>query len=270
MGRVTASAILVGLALAAAAGCGSGGNSDEDEITGVLTTSFTTADPVQCEEVTQKAMEQLAPTAAAAKDPVAACRSQLDPSSNAHSIRVTNVAVDGSHATATVVPDGGSFQGATVRMALVDDDGWKIDGIADVQLTNRDQFLRTIDKSAKQSFGNDAFTPEESGCIARYIRDQVSTSEIERAIVSGDSRYQYDAVRFCLGGGTDFIALIQIVDNQLVHAGIDPAVAQCSSGASLAGIKNATLEEFAASREVQERVVRAVKEAAQFCVTAGK
>jgi hypothetical protein len=270
--RAYAIATALTLLLVAVAGCGgsSSGGSGEDEVKRVLETFFTTSDPVQCEELTDNAFKQLSPNVLAADDPKAECRKSLDPTGQATSIQVSDVSIEGSKATATVVPDGGTFEGATVKLELVDDGGWKIDGIADVQLTNREQFLREVDARSKKSFGNDAFTSEQSDCIAKYIRREASTDEIERSIVSGDRTYVYDAVRLCLGGGTDLIAIVQIINNQLVNEGVDPKIAQCSAGASIAGLKDATLEDFAASRQVQQRLAKAIKQAAQFCVVAGR
>jgi hypothetical protein len=269
--RSWAVVLLASVALVAA-GCGggSGSGSGDDEVKRVLETFFTTSDPVQCEELTNNAFKQLSPDVLAADDPAAECRKSLDPTGEAKSIQVSDVNIDGSKATATLVPDGGTFEGATVKLALVDDGGWKIDGITDVQLTNREEFLREVDARAKKSFGNDAFTAEQSDCIAKYIRREASTDEIEQGIVSGDRTYVYDAVRLCLGAGTDLIAIVQIIDRQLVNAGVDPKVAQCSAGASIAGLKDATLEDFAASRQVQQRLAKAIKQAAQFCVVAGR
>jgi hypothetical protein len=275
MGRgIPGTTAVASLALVAlfAAGCGggSGSGSGDDEVKRVLETFFATSDPAQCEQFTERAFRQLAPNVAASPNRLAECRKSIDPTGVAKSIRVSDVSIDGAKATATVTPDGGTFEGATVTLALVDQGGWKIDGITDVQLSDRDAFLQEVDARAKKSFGNDAFTSEESECIAKYIRREVSKEEIERGIVSGDRTYLYDAVRLCLGGGTDLIAIVQIIDNQLVHEGIDPKVAQCSAGASIAGLKDATLEDFAASRQVQERLAKAIKQAAQFCVTAGR
>jgi hypothetical protein len=270
--RGYALATTLALLLVAAAGCGgdSGGGSGQEEVGRVLQTFFTTSDPVQCEELTNNAFKQLSPNVLAADDPSAECRKSLNPTGEARAIQVSDLNIDGSKATATVTPDGGTFEGATLKLELVDDGGWKIDGITDVQLTNREEFLREVDARSKKSFGNDAFTSEQSDCIAKYIRREASTDEIERSIVSGDRTYAYDAVRLCLGAGTDLIAIVQILNNQLVDAGVDPKVAQCSAGASIAGLKDATLEDFAASRQVQQRLANAIKQAAQFCVVAGR
>jgi hypothetical protein len=93
--------MLVGLALAASVGCGGGGSNDEDEIKNVLTTSFTTVDPAQCQQLTEKG---------------------------------TGLSVDGDQATAKVTPQGGSLGGADVTVALANQDGWKIDGFDDIKI----------------------------------------------------------------------------------------------------------------------------------------
>jgi hypothetical protein len=265
MGRVTASAMLVGLALAAATGCGGGGSSDEDQINKVLTTSFTTADPAQCEEVTQKGLQQIAPSVAKAPDPAKACREALDPSSNADSIQVTAVSVDGDHATATVTPHGGSLGGAVVTVALADQDGWKIDGFNDVKLVDRDAFLASLDEGTKRSFGSDALTPHNARCIADYIRRNATNAELERSVTNGENGFTFDAVRFCLGGGLDFIAITQLIENQLIHAGVDPDKAKCLAGLSIAGQKSATLEEFANSERIKQSIEKVLKKGAFLC-----
>src|SRR3954468_16256799 len=121
MGRAWGYMMIVALTVTALAGCGagSGGGSAEEQVKGVLGTFFTTVDPVQCEELTDKAFKQIAPNVLAADDPAAECRKSLDPTGVAKSIEVSDVNVDGSKATATVAPDGGTFEGATVKLNLV-------------------------------------------------------------------------------------------------------------------------------------------------------
>jgi hypothetical protein len=99
--------MLVGLALAAAVGCGGGGSNDEDEIKNVLTTSFTTVDPAQCQQLTEKGLQEIVPFVANADDPAKACRDALDPNSSPDSIKVSGLSVDGDQATAKVTPRAG-------------------------------------------------------------------------------------------------------------------------------------------------------------------
>jgi hypothetical protein len=271
MGR--ASALLLAFALvASAAGCGgddgsgSSGDSASSEITGVLETFFTTSDPIQCEQVTQRGFERFSPSVALAEDPVAECKKTLEPGGEAESVEVTDVSVDGDSATATVASVGGPFAGAVAELTLVDEGGWKIDGLGDVRIEDRNAFQAELDKQAASSYGNDAFTKEQATCIADFIRNEFSTEELEESIASEAPPHVYDAVRFCLGGGTDLIAMMTILRNQLVGSGVEKELAVCLAGASIAGHKGATLEEFQRSREIQERIVKVVEQASQFCI----
>ena len=264
-------AVLVALAsVMLAVGCGGGGPSDQDQIKGVLETSFTTADPVQCDQVTQKGLQNIAPSVAQAPDPRKACRDALDPSSSADSIRISGLTVNGDHATATVTPQGGSFAGAAVNVPLVKEGGWKIDGLDDVRIVDRDAYLTSLEKAAKDSFGNDALRPRDSRCITEYIRRNASNAELERSLNTGDKKYAYDAARFCLGGGIDLIAITQLVETQLIHEGIDPGQARCLAALSIAGQKSATLEEFATSRKIQQSIANVIKKGAFICADAGR
>ena len=265
MRRETGTAALVVLAIVVAGGCGGSGSSADDQIKEVLNTSFTTADPVQCEQVTQKGLQQIAPFVARAPDPAKACRDALDPTSNADSIRISDLTVDGDHATAKVSPRGGSFGGAQVTVALANQGGWKIDGFSDVRIVDRNAYLASLEKAAKGSFGNDALRPRDSRCIVEYIRRNVSDAELERSVRTGDKGYAYDAARLCLGGGLDLIAIEQLVENQLIHGGIDPDQARCLAGLSIAGQKSATLEEFATSQKIQQSIANVIKKGAFIC-----
>jgi hypothetical protein len=260
--------MLAGLALVAPAGCGGGGPSDQDEINKVLTTSFTTADPAQCDEVTGKGLQQLAPSVADSPDPAKACREALDPSSNADSIQVADLTVNGDRASATVTPRGGSFAGAVVTVALANQDGWKIDGLEEVKIVDRNAFLASLDEATARSFGSDALTPRNARCIAGYIRRNVANTELERSITAAQKGYVFDAVRLCLGGGLDFIAITQLIENQLLHAGIDSDKAKCLAGLSIAGQKSATLEEFANSERIKRSIEKVLKKGAFLCTPA--
>jgi hypothetical protein len=268
MGRVTATVMLVGLALAAAFGCGGNGSNDEDEINEVLTTSFTTADPAQCQQLTQKGLQQLAPSIAEAEDPAQACREALDPNASADSIEISEVSVDGDHGTAKVTPQGGTFGGSVVTVALADQDGWKIDGFSDVEIVDREAFLASLDKATEESFGNDALRPPDARCIADYIRQNATDAELEQSVTTREAGFVYDAVRMCLGGGIDLIAITQLINNQLRSEGIDPRQARCLAGLSIAGQKSATVEEFATDPTVEQRIAKALKKGAFICARA--
>jgi hypothetical protein len=74
MNRAWAYAALVALGITALVGCGggdSGQGASDEEIKTVLNTFFTSAVPSQCDLITQKALQQIAPSVARADDPAA-------------------------------------------------------------------------------------------------------------------------------------------------------------------------------------------------------
>ena len=64
-----------------------------------------------------------------------------------------------------------------------------------------------------------------------------------------------------MGGGIDLIAITQLIDNQLVHAGIDAQHAQCLATLSI----SATVEEFATSPQIQQSIANVLKKGAFLC-----
>jgi hypothetical protein len=270
MGRAWAHATLIAVVALALAGCGGSGNSDEDDITGVLEQSFTTSDPAQCEDVTAKGLTQLNPSIAGAKDPIAACKQALNPSDNADSIDVTGLKVDGDHASATVRSHGGSLAGTAVTVQLVDEGGWKIDGFGEIRLVDRNAYLASFDRQAESNtFGTDTITPRDARCIAADVRRNASTAVLQHSLTTGDKGFLYDAVTNCLGGGIDFIAITELVQNQLIAGGIDPQQARCLAGLSIAGQKNATVRQFAESKKVKGRIGKVLKQGTFLCARTG-
>jgi hypothetical protein len=264
MGRASASLLLAALALSAVSGCG-GSDDAEGEINDVLDRTFTTSDPAQCEELSDKAIQKLLPSSSGAEDPVAVCKENLDPSTEADSIEVTDLTVDGTDATATVTPQGGSYAGASVDVKLLDDDGWKIDELGEIEIVDRDAYVDSLDQSLEASaFGANTLRPRDLSCVSGYVRNKVSTADLQRSLTTGDRTYLYNAVRDCLGGGLDFIAVVQLIDNQLVAEGIEPKKARCLAGLSLAGLKDATVEQYAEDPAVKARIEKDLRKSGAF------
>ena len=118
--------LLIVSALALVA-CGGGGSSDESEIEEAIETSATSGDPANCTKLeTANFVEQS--TSESGKAAIKTCEEEAkkDPESKAESVEVTEVEVDGSKATANAAITGGSFDNQTVSIALVEEDGWKL------------------------------------------------------------------------------------------------------------------------------------------------
>jgi hypothetical protein len=271
MGRSWAATVLamalVAACTLAACGGGSGSGGSEDEINSVLNTFFTTADPSQCELLTQKALQQIAPSVARADDPASACREEVRASAgqSAKSINA-DLAVDGSNAKATVTPDGGIFAGLSVDVALLDDGGWKIDGLGQSHLVDRDAYLSALERGAGQGqLGNGAITPPDARCMAGQIDRNVSDAELRRDIAQNDKDFLYDAIRDCMGGGQDFIAIVALATNQLEAAGLSTRNAQCIAALTLAGPRNLTVKQFAEDDELKRKLENTIRKGAFLC-----
>ena len=271
MGGARAYAVATTLALlvVATAGCGggSGGGSDDDEVNGVLETFFTTSDPAQCDLITPKALQQIAPSVARADDPATACREEVRASSGQSAKSIdADLHVDGSNAKATVTPDGGIFAGLSVDVALVDDGGWKIDGLGRSHLVDRDAYLSALESGAGQGqLGNGAITPSDARCMADQIGKNVSEAELQRDIEQNDKDFLYDAIRDCMGGGQDFIAITALTENQLEAAGISARNAQCMAALTLAGPRNLTVKQFAEDDALKRKLEKTLRTGAFLC-----
>jgi hypothetical protein len=262
-----AMALVVASVLAACGGGDSGTGASEDEINGVLDTFFTSADPSQCDVITPKALQQIAPSVARADDPAAACREEVKASAgqSARSID-TDLDVSGSNAKASVTPDGGIFAGLAVEVALVDDGGWKIDAVGPYHLVDRDAYLSALERGAGQGqLGNGAITPPDARCMADQIKKNVPDAELQRDIDQNDKDFLYDAIRDCMGGGQDFIAITALTENQLEAAGISRRNAQCMAALTLAGPRNLTVKQFAEDDALKRKLEKTLRTGAFLC-----
>jgi hypothetical protein len=260
-------ALVAASTLAACGGGGNGSGDSEGEINGVLTTFFTTADPSQCDLLTPKALQQIAPSVARADDPPTACREEVKASAGQSAKSIdADLDVSGTNAKATVTPDGGIFAGLSVDVALVDDDGWKIDGLGRQRLVDRAAYLNALERGAGQGqLGNGAITPTDARCMAGEIQKNVSDAELQRDIERNDKDFLYDAIRICMGGGQDFIAITALTENQLEAAGISARNAQCMAALTLAGPRNLTVKQFAEDDALKRKLEKTLRTGAFLC-----
>lgn len=171
---------LLALAAFALAACGSS-ESDEDKVVDVIETSVTSTDPADCEALSTLAfMEQS--TSSTGKDAVKACEEDAEDTSNdAEDVTVSEVEVDGSDATANVALVGGSLDGQTVTVALVEEDGdWKMDRITGFTKFDKESLVNGFEENFEES----EVEAPLAGCIVELL-DESSNEELEELIVSG-------------------------------------------------------------------------------------
>jgi hypothetical protein len=153
-----------------------------------------------------------------------------------------------------------------VDVALVDDGGWKIDALGPYHLVDRDAYLSALESGAGQGqVGNGAITPKDARCMADQIDKNVPDAGLQRDIEQNDKDFFYDAIRDCIGGGQDFIAITALTENQLEAAGISTRNAQCIAALTLAGPKNLTVKQFAEDDALKQKLEQTLRKGAFLC-----
>jgi hypothetical protein len=169
--------IVSALALVA---CGSSGSSDESEIEEAIETSATTADPANCTKLETLSFSEQS-SGESGKAATEACEEEAkDPEGKAESVAVSEVEVEGEKATANAAITGGSLEGQTVSIALVEEDGqWKLDQITGFVKLDQGQLAEVF---AEQLQGNKEIEPEVGACIVTGI-EEASKDEAEEFVL---------------------------------------------------------------------------------------
>lgn len=165
------------------AACGSSGDSAESQIEDAIETSATTNDPANCTELeTQNFSEQ--GSGESGKAAVTACEKEAKESSQADSVEITEVKVDGSKATANAAISGGNFDGQAVTIALVEEDGkWKLDELTGFVKFDQGALAKVFETQLEK---DNELTPELTSCIVIGI-EEAPQAEIEEIILSGNA-----------------------------------------------------------------------------------
>lgn len=172
--------------------CG-GGESEEDEIVDVVETSVSSTDPASCVELaTQSFIEQT--TAEAGGAAVKACEKNVKEGEGAESADVSNVAVDGTDASADAAMTGGPFDGQTLAVALVEEgDQWKLDEVTEFATFDRAKFVETVEEQLGETNEIDEAIV---ACIGDALAD-TSQGEVEELFLSGSSDAFVELVEDC-------------------------------------------------------------------------
>ena len=159
---------------------GGGGTSAADEIEQVIEESVGSDDPAACTEVATLAFLEQTELAKGDAAIESCVESTQDPSDDPDSVEVSAVKVDGATATANVAFEGGSFDGQSLSVSLVDEDGWKLDRIED--LIDFDPRLFGAQFEANPP---DAVPAERAQCLGDEF-GAADPDELEAAILGGD------------------------------------------------------------------------------------
>ena len=181
--------LVLGSCLVAAAlffaACG-GSESDEDKIVEAIEASATSTDPADCKAVnTQAFLEQS--EFEEGKEAVESCEDSADDGEGKpEEVTVSEVEVDGSTATAQAAIVGGSFDGQTLSIGLVEEDGdWKVDEWQSFVVFNKGRLLASLESTLSEEAegGEDE---EASTCLLEEM-EAASDEEVEEAVLQPDA-----------------------------------------------------------------------------------
>jgi hypothetical protein len=181
-------------AIALFAGCGSdegAGSADQEEITAAITSSATTSNPANCTEIeTQRFVEQNQFEKGEAA--IAGCKR---PDGNrAESVEVSAIEVDGEAAAAEAAVSGGAFDGQTLQISLVREDGrWKLDYLEGFADFDRDRFV----EAAVAGLGEGGFNAEQSQCLSRVL-GELDDDALQELFLGGDRNQLVEVLGDCL------------------------------------------------------------------------
>jgi ABC-type glycerol-3-phosphate transport system substrate-binding protein len=149
--------------------CGGSGSSDEDQIEEAIETSATASDPANCTKLETLAFSEQS-SGESGKAATEECEKEAkDPEGKAESVAVSEVEVDGSKATANAAITGGSLEGQTVSIALVEEDGqWKLDQITGFAKLDQTQLAKVFKEQLEKG---EEVEPEVTACIVSGIEE---------------------------------------------------------------------------------------------------
>jgi hypothetical protein len=173
--------------------CGGGGD-ETAEIEEAIETSATTTDPADCKKLeTQRFMEQLAQEDGEVA--VEECEEEAENEEGSDSVRVSDVEVDGSDATAEAALTGGGFDGQTIEVALVKDgDQWKVDEIVKFTELDQGRLVEVFEEEFSKSPSE--INSKLAGCFIESFEDG-SQADIEELVLSGSAKALEEVAEAC-------------------------------------------------------------------------
>ncbi len=181
MKRLLLLVLALALGALAIASCGSS-ESDEGKIVSAIETGATSTNPADCEATSTVAfMEQS--NEGEGKKAVEECEKDAEaPTGNPESVDVTEVEVSGSEATANATFKGGTFDGQTIVISLVEEEGnWKLNEIESFAKLDREKLIGAFKSSLEEA---KEVKPGLGECVIESLEEE-SDSELEEAILNG-------------------------------------------------------------------------------------
>lgn len=174
--------LVLGLGLAA---CGGGGENDEGKIEEAIEKSATATDPAACTKYqTLHFLEET--NQEGGKSAVKTCEEEAENEEGAQSASVSNVAVNGSKATAEVALTGSVFNGQTVEVALVEEGGqWKLNEVVKFTKFNQAKLVESFEREFSKA--SSEISPKFAACFIEAF-EEADQPELEAMLFNGDEK----------------------------------------------------------------------------------
>lgn len=186
---------LLALGLAACGSSGGGGENEEAAIVSTIEKSATSTNPAICKKTqTQAFMEQTNEGTGPAAVRECEAETRKEGENDPDSVKVSKVEVNGANATANVKFKGGSLDGQTVEVALVEEGGnWKLD-----QLTGFADFssAQIVESVAEQLGNNPQVQPKQASCIVEGL-EEAREKELENLVLENNTQPIVELAESC-------------------------------------------------------------------------
>jgi hypothetical protein len=173
--------VVASLSLAACGGSDDSGSSDDQaQIKQAIDAAATSGDPAACTKYqTLKFTEQT--SGGQGQAAVRSCEKDAQ-NTAADSIDVSDIEVDGDSATATGHATGSIFDGQTIEVALVKENGqWKLDEFKGFQDFNKDAMIAAFTKQ----LGAEGNPPQAIDCLKQQFQ-AASDEQIENTFIGNN------------------------------------------------------------------------------------
>lgn len=181
------------------AACGGGDDGDEDRIVEVVETSFTSTKAANCKRLaTQKFLEQT--QYSKGQEALKACEEDTEEEveGDTDSVEVSDVVVEESTATANTAFDGGTFDGQTLSIDLVEEGGdWKLDEITGFVELDQEHLAKSIEEGFES--GQNGLEPAVASCAGKAFAE-MPKAELEEILLGGSAQPIAEIVEGCPQG----------------------------------------------------------------------
>jgi hypothetical protein len=181
--RLPIPAILLALALSVGVTACGGGESDEDKIASMIENAATTTDPATCKEDQTTAFVEQSQGLEGKKGLEECEKSTEEGKGNPDSVDVSEVEAEGDEGTAAVAFHGGSYDGQTLVVNVVEEGGnWKLNEVEEFKVFDAEKLLAALTVRFEEEADAGNIPAELGECIVEGL-EEFSEPELEEVAI---------------------------------------------------------------------------------------